>query len=303
MNRRTRLLAAVVLACLPLSGCLLRSHRVEAHTSSATLITATQQDLIDRVNSQAAEIATMNASVDIDTSVGGAKKGNVTDYAQISGYILLRKPEMLRMIGLAPIVRTHLFDMVSDGQTFKLWIPPKNKFYVGRNDLIPAGKTGLEALRPDVVYSALLVQAINPENEIAVLETGFEQVPDPKTRKPVEQGDYRLDVIARGPNGWYLGRKIFFSRIDLSVERQFLYNQKGVLVTDATYSQYKDFDGTKLPSVIEIIRPEEEYDITLTIIKMNLNQPLKDEQFSLSEPEGAQLVRLDQPAVAQDGTK
>ena len=34
----------------------------------------------------------------------------------------------LHMIGLMPIVRTTAFDMVSDGQDFKLWIPPKNRF-------------------------------------------------------------------------------------------------------------------------------------------------------------------------------
>ena len=39
------------------------------------------------------------------------------------------------MIGLMPIVRNHAFDMVSDGRDFKLWIPPKNRFVVGRNDI------------------------------------------------------------------------------------------------------------------------------------------------------------------------
>ena len=73
--------------------------------------------------------------MDIDTSVGGEKKGKVTDYQQIRGYVLARKPAMLRMIGLLPIVRNKAFDMVSDGQEFKLWIPPKNRFVDGRNDV------------------------------------------------------------------------------------------------------------------------------------------------------------------------
>ena len=77
----------------------------------------------------------LQATVDIDTSVGGVKKGKVTDYQQIRGYILARKPNMLRMIGLMPIVRNHAFDMVSDGRDFKLWIPPRNRFVVGRNDI------------------------------------------------------------------------------------------------------------------------------------------------------------------------
>ena len=76
---------------------------------------------------------TLNATVNIDTSVGGESKGKVTDYQEISGYILVRRPNMMRMIGLFPMVRNKAFDMVSDGNEFKLWIPVKNKFYVGHN--------------------------------------------------------------------------------------------------------------------------------------------------------------------------
>ena len=98
----------------------------------------------------------MQATVDIDTSVGGDKKGKVTDYQQIRGYVLARKPEMLRMIGLLPIVRNKAFDMVSDGQEFKLWIPPKNRFVQGRNDVkTPNPQQPLENLRPQHIYDAL----------------------------------------------------------------------------------------------------------------------------------------------------
>ena len=90
---------------LPLTGCLFRSRRVERQVSTAPLKSATQAELIDYLNSEAAKIKTLQATVDIDTSVGGVKKGKVTDYQQIRGYILARKPAMLRMIGLMPIVR------------------------------------------------------------------------------------------------------------------------------------------------------------------------------------------------------
>ena len=127
--------ALALLAVLPLTGCLFRSHKIEPPVNSVQLKTATQQELIDYINTQAARIQSMQATVDIDTTVGGVKKGKVTDYQEIRGYVLARKPAMLRMIGLMPIVRNKAFDMVSDGQDFKLWIPPKNRFVVGRNDV------------------------------------------------------------------------------------------------------------------------------------------------------------------------
>ena len=124
---RFRTLAASSLLILLLSqtGCLFHTRVVEMRTSTAKLQSASKQELLDRINTEAARIKTLNATVDIATSVGGEKKGKVTQYEEIRGYILVRKPDMLRMIGLFPIVRNRAFDMVSNGNEFKLWIPPK----------------------------------------------------------------------------------------------------------------------------------------------------------------------------------
>ena len=124
----------------PLSGCLFHSRKVERKMSTAPLRTATQADLINYINEQAKKVQSMQATVDIDTSVGGEQKGTVTDYKQIRGYVLARKPLMLRMIGLMPIVRNKAFDMVSNGQNFKVLIPPKNRFVEGRNDYVSPNK-------------------------------------------------------------------------------------------------------------------------------------------------------------------
>jgi hypothetical protein len=65
-------------------------------------------------------------------------------------------------------------------------------------------------------------------------------------------------------------------------------------VTDARYANYKDWEGVSFPSRIEISRPQEEYDITLNILKLEINKPLRDDQFALEQPPGAEVVRLDQ---------
>ena len=117
------LFPAVFVLLLSATGCLFHTRTVEVRLSSAKLQTATQQELIDRLNHDAGQVKTLNATVDIDTSVGGEKRGKVTDFKEIRGYILVRKPNMLRMIGLYPIVRNKAFDMVSDGKEFKLSVP------------------------------------------------------------------------------------------------------------------------------------------------------------------------------------
>jgi len=200
---------------------------------------------------------------------------------------------MLRMKGLLPVVRNTAFDMVSDGRVFKVWIPPKNKFVIGSNDeggFQPDKR--LENLRPQAIYDALLPREIGPD-EIAVMENGYETVLDPKKHR-VDQPDYELLVIRQGPNGWYLSRKVFFGRTDLRPHRQMFYDQKGNLITDAKYDRFTDYSGVEFPATIELERPEEDYDITLSIVKLELNKPLKDEQFALEQPPGAEVVRLGQ---------
>jgi len=282
-------------AVLPTTGCLFRTRPVEERYSPAALRESTQSALIDSIQQQAEKIRSLKATVDIDTSAGGAKKGHVTDYKEIRGYVLVRQPAMLHMIGLLPILRTTAFDMVSNGQEFKLWIPPKNRFVVGRNDVeTHNADQPMESIRPQDIYDALLVQPIDPEHEIAVLENSYEILHDAKGNR-VLQEDYELTVIRKkGENGGELSRKIVFSRTDLQPHRQYLY-ENGKLVTDARYADYKDYDGVSFPSRIEIARPQEEYDIKLNILKLEMNQQLRDDQFALEQPAGAEVVHLDKP--------
>jgi hypothetical protein len=276
-------------------GVFLRTRPVEDQYSKAPLKQATQQELIDSINAQAESIHSLKATVDIDSSAGGMKKGQVTDYKEIRGYVLAKKPDSLHMIGLMPFVRTTAFDMVSEGQNFKLWIPPKNKFVIGKNEVTtPNISQPMENIRPHNIYEALLIRRVDPKDEIAVLENGYETLHDGKGHR-VLQEDYELTVIKKAENGWALERKIIFSRTDLKPHEQFIYSEDGKVATDAKYAEYKDFSGTIFPSRIQIYRPQEEYDITLNMLKVEINTPLKDEQFVLVQPPGAQVVHLDRP--------
>jgi len=278
-------------ATFPLGGCLFRTRVAEIKFSDRPLRTATQEQLIEYINAQAAKIQSMQATVDIDSSAGDPKSGTITDYKEIRGYVLARKPSMLRMKGLMPVVRNTAFDMVSDGLEFKVWIPPRNKFVIGLNnaDNYQPDKR-LENMRPQYIYDALLIPEVGGD-EIAVLENGYETVLDSKKHR-VQQPDYALAIIRKGPQGWYLSRKIEFSRTDLLPHQQTIYDQQGNVATDARYQSYKDFGGTTFPGAIQIERPRENYDITLSMVKLEINKALTDDQFALDQPPGAEVVHL-----------
>ena len=296
MRRSSFLLGVpLFLAMLSTTGCLFRTRPVEEQYSKAPLKDSTQQGLIDSINQQAESIHTLKATVDIDSSSGGLKKGHITDYKEIRGYVLARTPDNLHMVGLMPIVRTTAFDMVSDGKDFKLWIPPKNRFVMGKNEVqTPNADQPMENIRPQNIYEALLIRRIDPESEIAVLENGYETLHDAKGHR-VLQDDYELTIIQKYDKGWRLERKIIFGRTDLKPHQQYIYSEDGKVATDAHYAEYKDFEGVNFPSRIEIYRPQEEYDITLNMLKVDINQPLKDDQFVLEQPSGAVVVNLDRP--------
>src|ERR1700732_1274585 len=179
-NRRLHTLLLLI-AVVPLGGCLSRSRPLAIHPSTAPLQTATANDLIERINAEAAEIQTLKATVGITASVGGSKLGKITEFQEIRGYILARKPSSLRMTGLFPILQNHVFDMVSSGHEFKLWIPPKNKFIVGDNEEARPSIEPLGNLRPQVIYDALLPQAVDLQSELAVLEKSEHEVIDHRT--------------------------------------------------------------------------------------------------------------------------
>lgn len=311
MGRRTYI-GAVLLLTLCSTGCLFRSHRVPQRVLVAPARSAALDDLLGYIDNESAKIKTLNATVDIDTSVGGTNKGKVTEYQQIRGYILVRKPEMLRMIGLYPVVRNRAFDMVSDAKGFKLSIPAKNRFIVGPPTVTHESNNTLENLRPQVIYDALLLRPFDPKTEIAVLEQSADSTVNEKAHKVEELPTYVIDIIRKDGGGWYLSRKVIFSRADLLPNRQLLYDEQGNLVTEARYNAYKDYNGTQFPSDIDIWRPKEEYSIGISVVKLTINEPLTDEQFALTQPPGSQLVDLgagpnttssNRPARGGDGSR
>jgi outer membrane lipoprotein-sorting protein len=278
----------LLIAVVPLGGCLYRSRPVALRSSTAPLQTATGKDLIERINAAATEINTLEATV--TASIVGSKLGRITEYQQIRGYILVRKPSSLRMIGLSPILQNHVFDMVSSGQEFRLWIPSKNRFIAGNNEVARPSTEPLGNLRPQLIYDALLLQAVDPQSELAILEEGEHEVIDSVGQKLVLQPDYTLNIIKQNGRGWYLSRKVVFDRTDLRPHQQLLYDEHGSVITDVHYDEYRKFNGVFFPTNIQIRGSQEEYSIKLEVTNLTINAPITDDQLLLDVPSGAGLA-------------
>src|SRR5215469_1668000 len=298
LHRSTRIFV-LALVVLPLTGCLFRSHEVRRTSSPNALREATQEQLVEFVDTNAARLQSFKADVDFNLTVSKQKKGKpneykVTEYTEVSGLLLVRKPEMLRMRALVPAFHSTAFDLVGDAKSFALSVPPQGKFYVGSNQVLKPSIQLLENLRPPAIFDALLLKEIDPNTERAVLEQSTEMVKVPKSHKGVPQLDYEVIVVRSEGGKWLLSRKIIFSRVDLLPDRQIIYNAQGQAVTDASYENFQNYGGVYFPQTVNVARPIEGYTVQLTFNKLNMNQALKDDQFVLDQPPGSKVINLDQ---------
>jgi hypothetical protein len=285
---------ALTLALPAMNGCLWHTRRVPQATMPANVQTVPPEQLVDQINKQYDAINSMNATVTFTATQGGTLKGSETTYTSFSGYILLRKPESLRVIGFLPVVHTRAFDMASDGKTFQLWIPPKNKVIQGTNsEPNPPSANAFENMRPYIFFDSLLLRKVGPD-DLLLVETDSPTGIDPKTKKLEFQPEYLVTVLDRKGNSnvVFAKRVIHFSRIDLRPIAEDIYDQKGQIQTQATYGPMQTFGTEHFPGTITIKRPLDQYQILITLQKLVINQPLNDEQFQLTIPEGTPMQKL-----------
>jgi hypothetical protein len=282
-----------------LTGCLSHTRSLQKPKLAGVALDADAVQLVEAVNRRYDQVTSLKATVDFAASVGGAHKGKETDYTSIHGYIRLRKPAMLRVLGYLPVVRLRAFDLASDGKTFTMLIPPHSRAIEGSNSVTTPAANSMENLRPDVFFNSILIHSISADSIVSLTNSSQNTV-EPKTKQLIEQPQYDLTVLKPGerspsPGLPQLGtplRVIHFNRLNLLPMGQDIYNAAGDLETQVVYGPYQDFNGTQFPGTITINRLLDELKITLTVEKLDLNQPLADDQFELKVPADYKIQKL-----------
>jgi outer membrane lipoprotein-sorting protein len=283
-----RVPALLLVFCLigSTSSCLARrranTRRGAGATKKPAHLTANRDTLVNEVAKQFEAIHDLNATVDMTPALGSAEKNKVTEYKDVRAYIVFRKPSDIRLIGLYPVVRNTAFDMVSTGPTYNLYVPSRNRFLTGRNEIVQPSANKLENLRPTHFLDAIIIRPVEPADKL-LLENLTDE----------DDASYILHLVRESPAGELrLTRAVWFSRIDLSLSRQIIYDNDGNILTDARYSDWRVYDNVRFPKHIEINRPRDEYGVVIDIVKMDINKGVSDDKFVLNQPEGSvrQLV-------------
>jgi outer membrane lipoprotein-sorting protein len=286
--------AALAFPLLLLSGCLFTTRKLPIPKPPLVTQTVTPDELVARLNQRWAALDSLNATVEIQASVLKTKEGVARDYTTFRGHILMRKPELLRVLGQVPVLGTRMFDMASDGKNFSLFIPSKNLAVKGLDAVKKKSANQLENLRPGFFLDAMVVRGLEPDDLYSVV-TDSETVEDEARKHLFTVPEYVLSINRRNPGSNQLTpvRVITFSRDNLMPSQQDIYDSAGNLETVVDYTNYRDFDSVSYPSTITIKRPLEEYQLVLTVENVKQNMTLTDDQFQIKIPEGTKIQNLE----------
>jgi outer membrane lipoprotein-sorting protein len=164
----------------------------------------------------------------------------------------------------------------------------------GRDTVGKKSVNQMENLRPGFFLDAMVVRGLEPDDLYGVV-ADTETVEDKARKHLFIVPEYILSISRSKPGTHALTpvRVITFHRDDLMPAQQDLYDSNGNLETLVDYKNYQDFDSVRFPATIIIKRPQEEYQIVLTVESVKRNMTLTDDQFQIKIPEGTKIKNLE----------
>jgi hypothetical protein len=239
-------------------------------------------------------------------------------YREAEAILVLLRPDKIRMVVQAPVVKTKVAEMVSESNRFKVAIYPSDykRFLTGRNDgdysnwrasLGDKGKSALISARPFHFTEALMMRPLNCDDEHIVCgieETIVEETDLQRKKGRALRSFYVISELEKSSpeNGpARVRRRFWFDRtMNARFARQQIFDNQGELVTEVSYSDYKQLNGgskSLWPGVITVSRPHDGYSARLTFSedRFEINQQLPANAFSLENTEGLPETDLDKP--------
>src|SRR5467141_5177716 len=229
-----RVKRCLLLATLAAISCGCHGKVVTGHTTVAqrpVAKDATREELLEAYNQIGRSTKTLNATVVLKPTAGSKYSGVIDEYHDVKAFLLAARPAQIRLIGQAPLVGTTVFDMASNGETFRVFIPSKHKFLVGTVAMEKISGKPIENLRPQHLLDALLWPEIRKEESVTLREFND------------ENARYYILTVLRGGYQVEILRKIWFDRSDLQVTRMQIFGPKGVLLSDIRLAAWQPPDG------------------------------------------------------------
>jgi len=305
-HRRVPVFAILILALLAFmgsAGCGIKKQtRIEVPQKILDAKTATFGELLEIVNSYDTILnLTCNpVKVTLTLEKLESEEEVLDEYKKVSGYLLLRRPDSIRLVVQEPIIKTALADLVSVEDDFSIFMRRSNKFYRGKNSakvlIVEDSPDSPEIpIRPGDLFEALLPKKMDL-NSPGIRISMTEDIDS-------EAKYYVLSAIKIPETGRaQILRRIWIERSKLEIARQRLFGEEGQITGDISYSNMELRDGYSLPKVIYMNRPYEGYsfEIELNRDRCRINSGIRDEAFILEPPEEAEIILLKEKGRSGD---
>jgi hypothetical protein len=319
-----------VLFVLSFTGCNI----VKTEHPAPTLLKtedATQAELMAEVN-RFASVASMRAKMDLkfeDNSF--AQFGSKEEYRTADGEVVVQRPAKIFLKVSAPVIKTDIVEMTSDGSTFRVAVltcgggSKCKKFVKGTNDAdysklektLDASDVGggsslknvssFVNLRPQHFTDAMLVRPTDTAYAYVVSTIFQIEGDDTQAKKsPLRQvmrGYYQLDEFVKQNDGSLkISRRFWFDRVGgIRLARQQIFDDKAEIESDIVYGMQGNLGDSgqykNLPLRVQVTRPKDKYTMSLTYQTpemVTIGKTYPETAFVLQNSWGLEEVDLDQ---------
>src|SRR5204862_7524972 len=282
-------LAAISCGCAARNG--VKGHTELPPRQRPVAKDATREELLEAYNRIALGTKSLNATLELKPTAGSKYSGVIDEYHEVKAFLLAARPAQIRVIGQAPVIGTTVFDIASDGETFRVLIPSKKTFLVGPVAVERISSKPIENLRPQHLLDALLWPEIHKAESVTLREFND------------ENARYYILTVLRGGYQVEVLREIWFDRSTLQVARMQNFGPRGLLLSDVRVADWQPADNpagssgaatppngvASFPRSIRIERPHDDYKLDLQATKVTVNEEIPAERFKLEQPAGMEL--------------
>ncbi len=223
---------------------------------------------------------------------GKFESGTLDKYKNAPGYVLLRRPDSIRLVIQDPVMNFPQVDLLSTGDDFSLYIKSRKEFYTGKNSADKLFAEDLPhspeiSIRPSHFFEAFLPEPLgidSPGTWVCMEEDMDEHAKFYVLSLLREERSPAIQIL----------RKIWIERSSMTISKRRIFGEEGQVVSDIVYSDMVLEDGIALPLGIRMNRPEDGYIMEMKFERENwrINSGIKDDAFILKPPEGARIISL-----------
>jgi hypothetical protein len=187
----------------------------------------------------------------------------------VKAAVVIKRPLFLRL-EVIPIIGPPRFFLSINGETMKVFIPDKRKFYI-------------TTTKSDY-FASLAPLPLQPEALLSLMMGSYPQIPEgDSTLKEVKEDDLIcIDMLSKG----HKMQSLFIEPQTYRLVRVCIYNDADNLLYSAHFDDYQEVNNIPVPQKVNLLLHESNSSITIRYSDIQLSIEKDTAQFDIPIPAG-----------------